>query len=304
MAAIKSSDLTLPSQIVDGIVEKTKTSSTIAALSNQDPMRFGDVTLVTFDDDLTAEFVEESGAKSEDDAKPGSVIAVPHKAVVNFRTSDEFLIADEEYQLGVLDKFEEKCARALSRALDLGAYYRINPRTGNVIGTWTNYLNSTTNRVEIGANADLDFEDAAGHVIAGGYSPTGVALDPSYAWTLATARYTDGRKKYPELGLGADVSSFEGLRASVSSTVSGKPVDGSNADNGVRGIVGNFASGIRWGVQKTFPFRMLEFGDPDNKGRDLAGHNEVLFRAEVIYAWYVFPGQFAVLEDSDAGSSS
>lgn len=304
MAAIKSSDLTLPSQIVDGIVEKTKTSSTIAALSNQDPMRFGDVNIVTFDDDLTAEFVEETGAKSEDDAKPGSVIAVPHKAVVNFRTSDEFLIADEEYQLGVLDKFEEKCARALSRALDLGAYYRINPRTGNVIGTWTNYLNSTTNRVEIGADADLDFEDAAGLVIAGGYSPTGVALDPSYAWTLATARYTDGRKKYPELGLGADVSSFEGLRASVSSTVSGKPVDGSSADNGVRGIVGNFASGIRWGVQKTFPFRMLEFGDPDNKGRDLAGHNEVLFRAEVIYAWYVFPGQFAVLEDSDAGSSS
>lgn len=297
MVTLTTSDVTLPTQIVDGIVEKSKTGSTIAALSGQEPMRFGDVTIVTFDDDLTAEFVEEGGAKSPDDAKPSSVVAVPHKAVVNFRTSDEFKIADEDYQLGILDKFEEKCSRALARGLDLGAYYRINPRTGNAITGWTNYLNSTTNRVEKGANADLDIEAAAGLVIGDGYSPTGVALDPTYAWTLSTARYADGRKKYPELGLGIDVSSFEGLRASVSSTVSGKPKDGDAADNKVRAILGNFEQGIRWGVQRTFPFRMLEYGDPDNTGRDLAGHNEILFRAEVIFAWYVFVDQFAVIED-------
>lgn len=297
MVTLTTSDVTLPTQIVDGIVEKSKTGSTIAALSGQEPMRFGDVNIVTFDDDLTAEFVEEGGAKSPDDAKPSSVVAVPHKAVVNFRTSDEFKIADEDYQLGILDKFEEKCSRALARGLDLGAYYRINPRTGNAITGWTNYLNSTTNRVEKGANADLDIEAAAGLVIGDGYSPTGVALDPTYAWTLSTARYADGRKKYPELGLGIDVSSFEGLRASVSSTVSGKPKDGDAADNKVRAILGNFEQGIRWGVQRTFPFRMLEYGDPDNTGRDLAGHNEILFRAEVIFAWYVFVDQFAVIED-------
>ena len=302
MAALTTSDVTLPTQIVDGIVEKTKTTGTIAALSNQEPMRFGNVSIVTFDDDLTAEFVEESAAKSEDSVAPGSVVAVPHKAVVNFRTSDEFKVADEEYQLGILDKFEAKCARALGRALDLGAYYRLNPRTGTAITAWTNYLNTTTNRVEIGADpeADLLLEQAAGLVVGDGYSPTGIALDPSFSWTMATARYSDGRKKFPELGFGVDVSSVEGLRASVSSTVSGKPVDGAAADNKVRAIVGNYEQGIRWGVQKTFPFRMLEFGDPDNTGRDLAGHNEVLFRAEVIFAWYVFADQFAVIEDAAA----
>lgn len=302
MPALNTTDLTLPSNIVDGIVEKTKTSGTIAALSGQEPMRFGDVTIVTFDDDLTAEFVEQSAAKSEDSAAPSSVVASPHKAVVNFRTSDEFLIADEEYQLGVLDKFEEKCARALGRGLDLGAYYRLNPRTGTEITAWTNYLNTTTNRVEITSASvpDMDFESAAGLVIGDGYSPTGVALDPTYAWTLSTARYSDGRKKYPELGLGIDISGFEGLQASVSSTVSGKPVDGAAADNKVRAILGNYRQGLRWGVQRTFPFRMLQYGDPDNTGRDLAGHNEVLFRAEVIFAWYVFAEQFAVIEDAVA----
>jgi hypothetical protein len=297
---IGSGDVTLPPQIVDGIVEKTKTGSTISALSPSEPMRFGDVTIVTFDDDLTAEFVEQQAPKGGDSAKPDNVTAVPHKAVVNFRTSDEFLIADEDYQLGVMDKFEEKCARALSRALDLGAYYRINPRTGTAITSWTNYLNTTTNRVEIGADpkADLLIEQAAGLVIADGFRPTGAALDPSFAWTMSTARYNDGRKKYPELGLGVDVSAVEGLGASISSTVSGKPKDGDAADNKVRAIIGNFDQGIRWGVQRTFPFRMLEFGDPDNTGRDLAGHNEVLFRAEVIFAWHVFADQFAVIEDA------
>lgn len=300
MAVIQSTDLHLPTDVADGIVEKAKTGSSVAALSGQEPMRFGKLDIITFDDDLTAEFVEESAAKGSDDAKPDVKTAVPHKALVQMRTSNEFLIADEDYQLHILDKYEQKCARALARGLDLGLYYRINPRTGNAIPAWTNYLNATTKRVEITATSkpDLDFEAAAGLVIGDGYSVNGVAFDPKYAWTLSTARYQDGRKKYPELGLGADISAFEGVPAAVSSTVSGKAKDGDTTDNLVRAILGNFRSGIRWGVQRTFPFKILEYGDPDNTGRDLAGHNEILLRTEIIYGWYVFDGQFAVIEDA------
>lgn len=295
MPALNTSDVTLPTQVMDGIVEKTKYNGTIAALSGQEPMRFGDVTIVTFDDDLTAEFVEESAPKSETSAVPGSVTAVPHKAVVNFRTSNEFLWAEEDYQLGVLDAFETKCARALSRALDFGAYHRINPRTGNPITSWTNWLDDTDNRVVSTANPDLDLESAAGLIIADGVVPNGIAFDPTYAWTLSTARYEDGRKKYPDLGLGITVSAFEGLNASTSNTVSGIP---EATDTGLRAIVGDYSQGLRWGVQRNFPFRMLEYGDPDNTGRDLAGHNEVLFRAEVVFAWYVFTDRFAVIESA------
>lgn len=300
MATLVSGDLRFPTAIADGIVEKAKTGSTIAALSGQEPMRFGNVDIITFDDDLTAEFVEESGAKGADDAKPAFVTAVPHKAVVQMRTSNEFLWADEDYRTGILDRFADKYALALARALDLGLYYRINPRTGTQVASWTNYLNTTTKRVETGANADIDFETAAGLVIGAGYGVNGVAFDPQYAWTLSTARYNDGRKKFPELGLGSGISNFQGINAAVSTTVSGKPTDGSTADNDVRGIVGNFQSGIRWGVQRSFPFRVLEYGDPDNTGRDLAGHNEVLLRGEVVYGWHVFADQFAIIEDKVA----
>ncbi|PZF11761.1 phage major capsid protein [Curtobacterium sp. MCLR17_034] len=297
---LQSGDLHFPTQIADGIVEKAKTGSTVAALSGQEPMRFGNVDIITFDDDLTAEFVEQSAPKGSDDAKPSFVTATPHKAVVQFRTSDEFKWADEDYRTGILDRFGDKVSLALARALDLGLYYRINPRTGTAVTSWTNYLNSTTKRVETGAAADIDFESAAGLVIGAGYGVNGVAFDPQYAWTLSTARYADGRKKFPELGLGAGITNFQGVNAAVSTTVSGKPTDGSVTDNKVRAIIGNFQSGLRWGVQRTIPFRVLEYGDPDNTGRDLAGHNEVLLRAEVVYGWYAFQDQFAVIEDKVA----
>ena len=225
MAVISSGDLVLPSNIANGIVEKAKTGSTVAALSGQEPMRFGETTIVTFDEDLTAEFVEENAQKGSDSATPSSVTAVPHKTVVQFRTSDEFKWADEDYQLGVLSKFQDKVSRALARALDLGLYYRINPRTGSAITAWTNYLNSTTNRVEITTSSepDIDFETAAGLVIGDGYSVNGVALDPTYAWTLSTARYSDGRKKFPELGMGNRIDAFQGISASTSSTAPVRP---------------------------------------------------------------------------------
>jgi len=301
--AVYTSDLSgfLPDQVLDGMVENTKTAGTIPALSTADPMRFGNVAVVSFDDDPAAEFVEEGGAKGSEDIAPTRAVAAPHKAIVTYRTSDEFMWADEDYQLGILDKFAEKGSRALGRALDLGAYYRLNPKTGAAITAWTNYLNATDNRVEIGtAGPELELEAAVGLLVGGGVAPTGVALSAGYAWSFSTERYDDGRKKYPELGLGINVTNLEGLRASVSSTVQGKARDGDATDNNVRAIVGDYNTGIRWGVQRNIPFQVIPYGDPDNSGRDLKGHNEVALRMEVVYAWHVFPERFAVIENAAA----
>ncbi|EOM77910.1 phage major capsid protein [Rhodococcus rhodnii] len=301
--AVYTSDLAgfLPDQTLNGMIEKTKTAGTIPALSAADPMKFGNVAVVTFDDDPAAEFVEEGGAKSSEDIKPARAVAAPHKAVVTYRTSDEFMWANEDYQLGILDKFSEKASRALGRALDLGAYFRINPKTGATISSWTNYLNATTLRTEVdSAGPELELEETVGLLVNSGVAPTGVALTGGYAWSFSTERYADGRKKFPELGLGIDVTSLGGLRASVSSTVQGKARDGDTTDNNVRAIVGDFNGGIRWGVQKQIPFQVIPYGDPDNTGRDLKGHNEVALRMEIVYAWYVFIDRFAVIENAAA----
>ncbi|MFF1531485.1 major capsid protein, partial [Cellulomonas sp. NPDC058312] len=120
------------------------------------------------------------------------------------------------------------------------------------------------------------------------------ALDPSYAWTLSTARYPDGRKKFPELGFGTNISNFLGINASVSNTVSAQP---EATDTKVKAILGDFQSGIRWGVQRDIPLELIQFGDPDGQG-DLKRNNQIALRLEIVYGWYVFADRFAIIENA------
>lgn len=295
MAVFGSGDLkNLPRQIADGMVKDTVTTSTVAALSGREPMRFGNVDIITFNDVPRAEFVNEGEDKASTGGAFGFVTAEPKKAQVTMRFNQEVLWADEDYKLGVLSELGAAGQVALARALDLGIYHRINPLTGDEITGWTNYLNATTLRVEEGSAPDLDVEAAAGLVIGNQKAVNGIALDPSYAWKISTARFADGRKKFPELGLGVGVSAFEGLPASVGNTVSGRP---EADDTGVRAIVGDFNGGIRWGVQRDLPLELIRYGDPDGQG-DLKRKNQIALRLEIVYGWYVFADRFAVIEEA------
>lgn len=294
----------MPREIADGMVKKTLSTSTIAKLSAQEPMRFGKTDIITFNDLPRAQFVEENGDKESTSGSFGSVTAAPHKAQVTMRFSQEVQWADDEHQLGVLRTLASAGADALSRALDLGVFHRINPLNGQAITTWTNYINVTTKRVELGkggSDPDADFRAAAGLIINDldtGVQVTGAALDPKFTWALANLMVKDGAgvtstPRYPQLGLGADVSSFMGVPVAVGSTVSGLP---EAADTKVRAIVGDFTGGIRWGIQKELPVELITYGDPDGQG-DLKRKNQIALRLEIVYGWYAFVDRFAVVAE-------
>lgn len=287
----------LPRNIADGMVRDVVTGSTVAALSGREPMRFGNVDIITFEDQPKAEFIAEGAEKGHTTGSFDVVTATPKKAHVTMRFNEEVQWADEDYQLGVLRTLADAGSTALARALDLGLYYRIQPLTGAELTGWTNYLNTTTNRVDSTTDEEMDIENAVGLLAADLRNVTGIAFDPSYAWRLATLRYTDGRKKYPELGYGVNITSFNGLQASTSNTVSGRP---EASDTGVRAIVGDFTGGIRWGVQRDIPLEVIRFGDPDGQG-DLKRKNQIALRLEIVYGWYVFDNRFSVIEEP-AGS--
>lgn len=294
----------MPREIADGMVKKTLSTSTLAKLSAQEPMRFGKTDIITFNDLPRAQFVEENGDKESTSGSFGSVTAAPHKAQVTMRFSQEVQWADDEHQLGVLRTLASAGADALSRALDLGVFHRINPLNGQAITTWTNYINATTKRVELGkggSDPDADFRAAAGLIINDldtGVQVTGAALDPKFTWALANLMVKDGAgvtstPRYPQLGLGADVSSFMGVPVAVGSTVSGLP---EAADTKVRAIVGDFTGGIRWGIQKELPVELITYGDPDGQG-DLKRKNQIALRLEIVYGWYAFVDRFAVVAE-------
>ena len=303
MAVIGTSNITLPKNIADGMFKKAVGGSAVVALSGAEPQRFGEVTHMTLTGRPRAEYVGEGADKGSTSTTFGTKVVTPHKVQVTQRFNQEVKWADEAYQLGVLRTLAEEGGIALSRALDLGVFHGINPLTGNAIASIVagDRIGTTTNSVELTTatltTPDIVIEQAAGLVIADGYIPTGIAFDPRYAWTVATARYSDGRKKYPELGFGANITSFEGLQAYASSTVSGLPE--ASADSNIKAIVGQWDL-LRWGVQEVVPVELIEFGDPDGQG-DLKRKNQIALRMEVVYGWGVMDlDGFATVKDAVA----
>jgi hypothetical protein len=288
MAVLATTNLTLPRNIASGLFSKATTGSAVAALSGSEPQLFGEVTHMTLTGRPRAEYVGEGADKSSTTTTFGTKVVTPHKVQVTQRFNEEVLWADEDYQLGILDTLAGEGGIALSRALDLGVFHGINPLTGTAIASIVagDRLATTTNGVEITTatltTPDIVLEQAAGLIIADGYVPTGIAFDPTYAWTIATARYADGRKKYPEVGFGANVTSFEGLNAFSSSTVSATP-EATNTN--VKAIVGQWDL-LRWGVQRSVPVELIRYGDPDGQG-DLKRKNQIALRLEVVYGWGV-----------------
>jgi len=306
MAVFGTSDaqVLMPRNIADGMIKASRTSSVVARLSNREPQRFGEVDYIIFNDFPKAEFVEEGADKASTTGGFDSVTAAPHKAQVTMRFNEEVQWADEDYQLGVLSTLAESGGLALSRALDLGLIHRINPLTGSVISGWTNYLDSTTNRVTLGSStsgdADDDIREAVGDLVTATtpFPVNGLALDPKMSWGLANLRVRDGagetsQMRYPNLGFGTNVTDFMGLPAAQGDTVSGTP---EATDTGLRAIVGDFQNGIRWGVQRQIPVELIRYGDPDGQG-DLKRKNQIALRLEIVYGWYVFADRFAVVED-------
>jgi len=283
MTALATGSLTIPKQKIDPWLGAIQNGSAVATLSAQTPMTFGEGESWTFDIG-EAEYVAEGGDKGASTITPTSKTIKPFKFHKTLRFNEEVLWADEDRQLEVVDEILELIQPALSRALDFGVFHEINPTGGAVVAAMNGGLTDTTNLVEyVAANApyvSLDAADAL--VLADGFVPRDIALDPTYAAKFSALRGTTSEQKlYPNFRLGIETSELDGHRASVSNTVRGSGVLA--VDTKVLGFVGDF-SAIRWGVQKSIGLELIKYGDPDGGG-DLKRKNQVAFRAEVVYGW-------------------
>ena len=283
MAALTTGSIAIPKQKLSPWLEKVQNGSTVAALSNSIPMVFGEGEFMTFTIG-EAEFVGEGAQKGASTVTATTKTVKPYKFHKTVRMNEEVLWADEDHQLNVVSQILDEIQPALSRALDFGVFHEINPATGAVVTAMNGGLTDTTNLVEYDATnkpyVSLDAADAL--VLADGYIPRDVALDPAYAAKFSALRGTSSEVKlYPNFVLGTAVSELDGHRASVSNTVGAKAVLAT--DTKVLGFVGDF-SAIRWGIQRNIGLEVIRYGDPDGGG-DLKRNNQVAFRAEVVYGW-------------------
>lgn len=285
MAALATGDLELPDHIMTPWLGKVKGGSALAALSPSEAQKFGTSKAMVFDSG-EAELVSEGGQKSSNDITKSTQSVEPHKFQKTVRMNEEVLWADEDHQLQAVEQILAQIQPALSRALDFGAIHGINPKTGAAAASITQKLASVTNVVTRSAAspgkpyADLDAADAL--VLAEGFVPEAIALDPAFAAGFSALRGANSEQKlYPNFRLSTEVSELDGHRASVSRTVGA--VGTASVASDILGIVGDF-SGFRWGVQRAIGLELIKYGDPDGQG-DLKRNNQVAFRAEVVYGW-------------------
>lgn len=283
MAALETGSLSIPDQILDPWLGKVANGSTVAALSNSIPMKFGQGHSMTFDIG-EAEFVAEAANKGASTITPTTKTVKPFKFHKTIRWTEEVMWADEDVQLGVVTQILNLIQPALSRALDFGVFHEINPTGGAVVAAMNGGLTDTTNLVEFVAAdkpfVSLDAADAL--ILADGFVPRDIALSPTYAAKFSALRGTNSEQKlYPNFKLGTEISELDGHRASVSNTVDAAAVLA--VDTKVLGFVGDF-SAIRWGIQRAIGLEVIKYGDPDGGG-DLKRNNQIAFRAEVVYGW-------------------
>lgn len=299
MAALTTGDLTLPDEVLDPWLGKVQHGSTVAALSGAIPMKFGNGHSMTFDIG-EAEYVGEGANKGGSTITPTTVTTAPFKFHKTVRWTNEVQWANEDHQLTVVRQVLDLIQPALSRALDFGVIHGINPTGGAAVAAMTQTLSNATNSVEyVGTDkpfVSLDAADAL--VLAGGFIPSDIALDTTYAAKFSAYRNpTTEQKIYPDFRLSTEVSDLENHRASVSRTVGAAGV-AATATN-LLGVVGDF-SAIRWGIQRAIGLEVIEYGDPDGGG-DLKRNNQIAFRAEVVYGWGVADlGAFAKVVDAVA----
>lgn len=290
---LTSGHLNLPDSLASGIWQKVQDTSAIARLAGTTPMVCSKTDFMTFTGQPKAEFVGEGAEKSPAKAEFSTKTAQVHKAQVTVRFNEEVQYEDTDRQVGALSTLRDSLSVALARALDLGAIHGINPMTGINATTIQDKITNTTITISA-VDPETDIENASGSIINKGYVPTGLAIDPMYAWKFKTAKFEEGRKKYPELSMNIkNTSMIEGLTTAVSDTVSASR-EASEA-TGVCGVVGQWDA-FKWGIVRDIPVEVITYGDPDGQG-DLKRKNQIALRAEVLYSWAILDNDaFAVIK--------
>lgn len=281
MAALAKGEL-IPEEVVKDMFNAVAGHSALAKLSANKPIPFAGQREFIFSLDREVDIVAENGSKTPGGGTVTPVSIIPVKMEYSMRTSDEFMIADEEYRLGVTEQFVEGFGKKLARGIDIAAFHGVNPRTGNastVVGN-NNFTSQVTSTVTFNsATPDDNLDTAVAAIRALGWGVNGIAMNPAFASAMAQVK-VNGVTQYPEFRFGQNPAAFAGMANDVNDTVS-------FGSSSLRAVVGDFANCFKWGYAKEIPLKVIEYGNPDNDAElgDLQGRNQVLLRCEAYVGW-------------------
>lgn len=274
-----------PSELVKEVFVAAQGKSSIAKLAKQTPIAFSGTDVMVFSLDGEVNLVGENAAKGEHTGKNDAIKMVPLKIEYGQRVSDEFVKCSEEKQLEYLQAFNEGFSKKIARGLDIMVMHGTNPATGSasaLIGTNSFDTNTDVNTVTyVPGTPDPEGNVESAVAALGDYDLNGIAMDKTFSAALAALK-VNGVPQYPELGWGGQPETIKGVPASINSTVS--------AVTGEHAYLGDFETAFKWGYAGQIGLEVIEYGDPDNSGKDLKGYNQVYLRAEAWIGWAILDG--------------
>lgn len=282
-------------ETVSDLFNKVAGKSSLAKLAGTMPIPFNGADIFTFSMDDEVNIVAENSVKSAGAISVAPIKVVPIKIEYGARVTDEFMYASEEKQLDILKAFNDGYAKKVARALDIMAMHGLNPRTKEtaaLIGTNSFDTNTGVTKVTYDAAKIEENIESAIATINEAYDVTGMAMSKDFSSTLASLK-VNGVKQYPELAWGANPGNVNGLPVDVNSTVSFN-----NSKD--KAVIGDFANAFKWGYAKEIPLEIIQYGDPDQSGKDLKAYNQVYLRCETYIGWGIIDASaFARIEAAE-----
>lgn len=292
---ITTAGTNFPPELVAEMFNKVKGHSSLAKLSGMTPIPFNGIAEFVFSMDGEAQLVGESGKKDKNEAKAEPVVIRPVKFIYQHRVSDEF-VRQAESRLNYLRAFADGFAAKIARALDIAAFHGLDPYSMTAASglAENNFDGLVTNLITYAAaTADQNIDAAVAAIQAEEGDVNGIAMSPAFSAAMAAIK-VNGVAQYPEFRFGQNPGSFYGMGADVNTTVTAKASGATRTDHA---IIGDFKNAFRWGYAANIPLEVIQYGDPDQTGRDLKAYNEVCLRSEAYIGWGILDkDSFAIVK--------
>ena len=292
--ALDTSKVLLPKEVATVITKRAKDTSTIAALSPSEPQLFLDKDYMVFTGNSEAEVVAEGAQKSSYEETLTPVVGKRFKVQTTTRLSNELQWADDDAKLEIISKIQADQAAAMGRVLDYVVYHAFDPKKKTTLEGFNALAKSA---VSVPATDDRVADiDSLAEAVSDEYDINGIALSKTMANELRKIRVpSTGQRFYPEIPINLQVGNLDGIPAATSGTVNGRLV---TPATGILAVLGDFRL-IKWGMVRDIWSEIIEYGDPDNTGKDLKGVNQIAYRTEAMYSYAILdPKGIAVLKKS------
>lgn len=292
--ALDTSKVLLPKEVATVITKRAKDTSTIAALSPSEPQLFLDKDYMVFTGNSEAEVVAEGAQKSSYEETLTPVVGKRFKVQTTTRLSNELQWADDDAKLEIISKIQADQAAAMGRVLDYVVYHAFDPKKKTTLEGFNALAESA---VSVTATDDRVADiDSLAEAVSDEYDINGIALSKTMANELRKIRVpSTGQRFYPEIPINLQIGNLDGIPAATSGTVNGRLI---TQATGILAFLGDFRL-IKWGMVRDIWSEIIEYGDPDNTGKDLKGVNQIAYRTEAMYSYAILdPKGIAVLKKS------